>query len=133
MALSTGARQGELLNLRWEDLDLRKGLAHLNNTKNDEPRFLPLIGLVKNALRAMQRPINGGYVFHALSNTERPYSGFRKHWDRAVLTAQLEDFRFHDLRHTAASYLAMDGASSLEIGDVLVYVVKVFRTEGVLI
>jgi integrase len=119
IALSTGARQGELLNLRWENLDLRTGLAHLSNTKNDEPRILPLIALVKDALRAMQRPINGGYVFHALRNTERSYSGFRKHWDAAVLTAQLEDFRFHDLRHTAASYLAMSGASPLEIGDVL--------------
>jgi integrase len=119
MAISTGARQGELLNLRWEDLDLRKGLAYLNNTKNNEPRILPLIVLVKNALRAMQPPINEGYVFHALRNTDRPFGGFRKHWDTAVLTAQLEDFRFHDLRHTAASYLAMSGASPLEIGDVL--------------
>ncbi len=84
IALSTGARLGEIQSLRWDDLDLKKGLAQLRTSKSGE------------------RP------FH-----------FRPHWERAVKVAELGNFRFHDLRHSCASYLAMNGASLLEIADVL--------------
>jgi integrase len=49
---------------------------------------------------------------------KKPYS-FRPYWNEALADAEVEDFRFHDLRHTAASYLAMNGATLLEIADVL--------------
>ena len=48
----------------------------------------------------------------------RPFE-FRKHWDKAVTAAEIADFRFHDLRHTCASYLAQNGASLLQIAEVL--------------
>lgn len=119
LALSTGARRGELLNLRWTDIDLKNGWAHLGHTKNDEPRVLPIIAPVKKLLEAKARPIKGGLLFAAPRDPERPYSEIRKHWNKAVAAAELEDFRFHDLRHSCASYLAMNGASPLEIGDIL--------------
>jgi len=119
LALSTGARRGELLNLRWSRIDLKNGLAHLGRTKNDELRILPLIKPVRLALQKKPRPIKGGLLFPSPLDPKRPYYGFRKHWNAAVTEAELKDFRFHDLRHTAASYLAMNGASALEIGDLL--------------
>ncbi len=119
LALSTGARRGELLTLRWSHIDLKKGLAHLGKTKNDEPRILPLIKHVKLALQKRPRPIKGGLLFPSPLDPKRPYYGCRKHWNAAIAEAKLRDFRFHDLRHTAASYLAMNGASPLEIGDIL--------------
>lgn len=119
LALSTGARRGELLNLRWHDIDLKARLARIGKTKNDEPRMLPLIEPVRNRLEAKPRPIKGGLLFPAPRNPERHYTDFRKHWKIAVAAAKLQDFRFHDLRHSCASYLAMNGASPLEIGDVL--------------
>lgn len=118
LALSTGARQGELLKLRWSDLDLKRGLARLGDTKTGEPRMLPLIGAVRETLTSRPRPIDSGLIFRSPVNSQRRMH-FRPHWEAAVKTAKLENFRFHDIRHTTASYLAMQGASPLEIADVL--------------
>jgi integrase len=57
-------------------------------------------------------------IFASKINPSKPYV-FYKPWKRAVIEAKLVDFRFHDLRHTTASYLAQSGATLLEIADVL--------------
>ncbi|MBL8202420.1 MAG: site-specific integrase [Chromatiales bacterium] len=118
IALSTGARLGEIQGLRWSDLDLKKGLAHLRTSKSGEPRMLPLIDPIRDALDAKPRPIDRGLIFRSPHAADRPFN-FRPHWERAVTAAELGNFRFHDLRHSCASYLAMNGASLLEIADVL--------------
>jgi integrase len=119
LALSTGARLGELLGLEWSDVDVKGGIAHVRQTKNDEPRSLPLIEPVRKRLEAKVRPIKGGLLFPAERDAKRRNKVWRKHWEAAVGSAKLENFRFHDLRHSCASYLAMNGATPLEIGDVL--------------
>jgi integrase len=119
LALSTGARLGELLGLRWEDVDLKQKVARIATSKNDEPRVLPLIEPVRKRLEAKVRPIRGGLLFHAERDDKRVNRIWRKHWEAAVAAAGVENFRFHDLRHSCASYLAMSGATPLEIGDVL--------------
>lgn len=118
IALSTGARLGEIQSLRWSDLDLKKGLAHLRTSKSGEPRMLPLIEPIRQALEDKPRPIDRGLIFRSPHAADRPFY-FRPHWEQAVKVAELGDFRFHDLRHSCASYLAMNGASLLEIADVL--------------
>jgi len=118
LALSTGARLGELLALQWEDIDLKAKVARVRTSKNDEPRTLPLIEAVRKRLEAKARPIKGGLLFPALRKIDTPLQ-FRPFWEAAVAAAKLKDFRFHDLRDSCASYLAMSGASPLEIGDVL--------------
>lgn len=119
LGLSTGARLGELLSLRWEDIDLKAGLAYIGRTKNNEPRALPLVTPVRKLLEAKPRPIKGGLLFPSQRNPERPFVGFRPYWEAAVAAAKLEGVVFHTLRHSCASYLAMNGATPLEIGDVL--------------
>ena len=57
-------------------------------------------------------------IFASKIALSKPYI-FYKPWKRAVIDAELKDFRFHDLRHTTASYLAQNGATLLEIADVL--------------
>lgn len=118
MALSTGARLGELMNLRWRDIDLNRGLAHLTETKSGRARALPLIAPVKAALGKLPRPIDGGLLFRDHRDPSRPFP-MRRHWEAARTAAGLPDFRFHDLRHSCASYLAQNGATLLEIADVL--------------
>ena len=118
LALSTGARLGELLKLSWSDLDLKKGVAHIADSKSGEPRVLPLVRPVREMLGNKARPIDGALVFGSPNDPTRPFA-FRRHWNSALKEADIEKFRFHDLRHTAASYLAMHGASHLEIADVL--------------
>jgi integrase len=118
LALSTGARQGELLTLTWADLDLKRKMAHIGDSKSGEPRTLPLVKPVLKVLTDRVRPIAGGLLFASPKNPGRPMA-FRPHWEVAVKAAELDNFRFHDLRHSCASYLAMSGASLLEIADVL--------------
>jgi len=57
-------------------------------------------------------------IFNSSIKPTKAYE-FRKEWIKALKRAEIDDFRFHDLRHTCASYLAQNGASLLEIADVL--------------
>ena len=119
LALSTGMRQGEILGLNWDDVDLESGRITLHDTKNKERRSVPVVG---QALRVLQdyakvRRIDTSLVFPG-SVKGKPVD-VRAPWERAVRAAGIEDFRFHDLRHSAASYLAMNGATPSELAAVL--------------
>ncbi len=119
LAASTGARDSEILNLRWGDIDFQRNLAITHDTKNEERRALPLAGLALEELTKLSqvRRIDTDLVFPDRSGT-RPIRR-RKPWEEAVKVAQLENFKFHDLRHTAASYLAMNGATLAELAEIL--------------
>jgi len=121
LAISTGARRGELIRLKWTDIDLKKARAVVHETKNGDPRTLPLVGKALEALRALklQNSARSEYVFPQPSGFPGPYEAFDAHWYTALKAAGIENLRFHDLRHTTASYLAQQGASLLEIADTL--------------
>jgi integrase len=119
LALTTGARKNEILFLRWQDVDLQRERIILHHTKNGERRTLPVKGLGLQLLRAhaRQRQPHSDFVFPG-SVAGKPVD-IRTAWESAVKKAELVDFRFHDLRHTTASYLAMNSASLPEISEVL--------------
>jgi integrase len=119
LALATGARRGELLGLRWPDVDLKRATLTFQETKNGERRAVPLTGPALALMRqhATVRRLDTTLVFP--NTTGRRPGGIREAWKYAVKRAGIVDFRFHDLRHTAASYLAMSGASLAEIAEVL--------------
>ncbi|HJS88960.1 MAG TPA: site-specific integrase [Steroidobacteraceae bacterium] len=121
LAITTGARKGELIRLKWSDIDLKNGRALVRETKNDEQRTLPLAGKALEALRALklQNSARSEWVFAQPSGLPGPYEHFDAHWYAALEAAAISDFHFHDLRHTTASMLAAQGASLLEIADVL--------------
>lgn len=121
LAISTGARRGELINLKWADVDLKAARATVHETKNGDPRVLPLVGKALEGLRELklQNSARSEWVFTNASGFPGPYEHFDAHWREARKTAGIKDLRFHDLRHTTASYLAAQGASLLEIADVL--------------
>lgn len=118
VAISTGVRQGELLSLRWPDVDLEREVAVAHDTKNRERRALPLSGLALDLLRDLGklRRLDTDLVF---ANNKGKATFPRNAWESALKAAEIEDFRFHDLRHSAASYLAMSGATLAEIAEVL--------------
>jgi integrase len=118
-ALTTGMRRGELLGLRWQDIDLERRTAVLQNTKNGDRRSVPIVPEVAGLLRdhGRVRKIGNDQVFAAEGASEVWL--FDKAWYAALKAAKVKDFRFHDLRHTAASYLAMSGATTAEIAAVL--------------
>lgn len=119
LAISTGMRYGELINLHWYDVDLNSGTIILNDTKNGERRSVPLTGLALEQIRLLSkiRRINSDLLFPS-ELTTKPID-IRKAWHTAIKNAKIENFKFHDLRHCTASYLAMNGASLVEIAAVL--------------
>ncbi len=120
LALSTGARHGELINLRWSDIDWQRRVITLHDTKNKERRLLPLVHYALKLMEAHSkvRNIASDLVFPSPSNPMKVWDS-RSSWVSVLKKANIQDFRFHDLRHSCASYLAMNGASIAEIAEVL--------------
>ncbi|MCP3176333.1 site-specific integrase [Desulfuromonas sp. KJ2020] len=119
LALSTGMRQGEILRLKWCDIDFERRQLVIHETKNGERRVVPVVSQAYGLLReyGRVRPIGSEYVFPA--GARSGIQAIRKAWEAALKKAGIKDFRFHDLRHSAASYLAMNGATLAEIAEVL--------------
>lgn len=110
-ALETAMRRGELLSLRWENIDLKKCVAHLPDTKNGEARNVPLSSRAKTVLEAMPRSI-GGNVFPASEDA------LKKAFARACERAGIENLHFHDLRHEGTSRLAEKLPNVIELAAV---------------
>lgn len=119
IALCTAGRAGEIQGLKWPEVSLQRKTVTFRHTKNRQVRTVPVTDEVVSRFRDLRkvRRIDSELVFPRFDG-KRPKS-FRAAWDRAVAEAGLEDFRFHDLRHTAASYLAMSGASPSELAAIL--------------
>jgi integrase len=118
MAITTGARRGELLGLRYADLDLAAGTAHVRQSKNGGQRVLPLLPAVAAEIRRFGKAAPEALLFGSARRPGKPMVVDSVFTD-AVRAARIEDFHFHDLRHSCASYLAQNGATLLEIADVL--------------
>ena len=117
LALSTGARKGELQGLRWADIDLAARLAHVPRSKNGDAKALPL---VQAAVDELQR-FHGAADALVFGSVKAPGSPFNHTgpWTQALKAAHIRGFRFHDLRHSCASFLAKSGCTLLEIADLL--------------
>lgn len=121
MALTTGARRGELLGLRWCDVDFDRAEAVLDDTKNGDRRVLVLLPQVLAELEPFipkDRNASKALVFRSRLRPSQPYTT-AKVFNEAVEAAGIKNFRFHDCRHCTASYMAQSGASLLEIADTL--------------
>ncbi|WP_143131049.1 site-specific integrase, partial [Roseospirillum parvum] len=127
-ALSTGARKSEILGLTLADVDLQRASAIFRDTKNGDTRATPLarhlrellteqVAKVQALYDELPEPPKTRWLFPR-SDGLQPID-IRTAWENARDKAGLEDFRFHDLRHSTASYLAMKGASLVEIAEVL--------------
>jgi len=118
LALSTGARKGEILSLTWDDVDFKRERLIFQETKNGDRRSVPLNGRPHAVLKEWQhtRSNTSNFVFPSLKDTpvrvDRPFAD-------VIDKLSIDNFRFHDLRHTAASHFAMNGASLAEIAEIL--------------
>ncbi|MGZ4980561.1 MAG: tyrosine-type recombinase/integrase [Methylobacter sp.] len=120
LALSSGMRQGELMGLKWSDVNLKDGFIILHETKNGDRRRVPLACLALSLLQehAKVRRLDSALLFPSNKDPQKPID-LRKPWETALKQAGIVDFHWHDLRHCTASYLAMNGASLAEIAEVL--------------
>jgi integrase len=125
LAVTTGARRGTLLGLKWKDVDLDRGEAFVQRTKNGEPFVLVLTHDVVTELKKFRNKGNADEYVFCGDNPFKP-ANFNKSWDQALRDARLENTSetpknerlvFHSLRHTHASWLAQQGAPLLAIAD----------------
>ena len=119
LALSTGARKNELRWLRWSDVDLTVGMLIFRDTKNGLTRSVPILSQGIELLRdwSMHKENENDLVFPG-KNPESPLI-FEKSWKTVLKKAGIEDFRFHDLRHSSASYLIMNGVHLRTVAEIL--------------
>jgi len=115
--LQTGLRKSEFLGLRWKDADLRAGVLTIARAKNGEARHVPMTSDVRSIFSRLPRPLDGSALVFPNTVGTRDYRWAKKAFQAAVRTAQIDDFRFHDLRHTFASRLAMEAVDLLAIKD----------------
>lgn len=119
-ALHTGMRRGEILGLRWQDVDFKGKVAVITaeRTKGKRNRFIPLNTVAMEVLRELPHSLDRSELVFRNSKG-KAWERLRKHWEMAVADAGLEDFRFHDLRHTYASRLVMSGVDLAVVRDLL--------------
>lgn len=114
-AITTGMRAGEIVNLRWKDIDIENERITVKDTKNYDYRIIPINSDLKETLISIYDPIND-YVFtYHGSRIERVHKSFTS----AIRRAGILKFRFHDLRHTFASNLVMNGVDLVTVQELL--------------
>ncbi|MFW6160744.1 MAG: tyrosine-type recombinase/integrase [Acidobacteriota bacterium] len=109
IALNTGLRKKEILQLKWKDIYFEKKKITVSITKTNEIRIVPMNETVYRELKEMSRNVDSEYLF--CNKKGEPFGNVRKSFDRALNSAGINDFRFHDLRHTFASHLVMNGCN----------------------
>ncbi|WP_022949118.1 tyrosine-type recombinase/integrase [Methylohalobius crimeensis] len=125
LGFSTGMRKSEILNLTWADVSLHGGFILLNETKNRERRRVPLVGAALEALKGHSkvRRLDTELLFpgRPTKPDEPPTKpmDIKRAWASALQRAEIDNFRFHDLRHSCASYLVMQGASLRDVAEIL--------------
>jgi integrase len=123
-AVSTGMRQGEMLNLRWLDVNLGRKLIHIQSnatfkTKAGKRRTIPMSDVVHSVLSGKAASAKGEYVF--TRKGRRIADSYLTHqFKAAVRAAGLSDeLHWHSLRHTHASYLVQAGVPILAVSKLL--------------
>ncbi len=118
-AIGTGARRGEILNLKTEDVNFFRATATFRSTKNGTNRTVHLSPVIMNCLKeeSSKRVVLSKYLFPSIDG-KRP-ADIRSAWDKVIKELGFKNVCFHTLRHTTASHLGQSGYSSLEIAQIL--------------
>jgi len=120
-ALNTGLKQDELLSIEWSRVNLLRKTVLINNTKNNKPRTIPLNKIALDVLlrRSNVKSIKNDYAFFSRNGKKINHHSLRKSFRIALKKARIENFRFHDLRHTFATRLAQRGVDIYKIAKLL--------------
>ncbi len=118
-ALNTGLRQDELLSLEWNRVDLFRKTVLIQKTKNGKPKTLPLnkiaLGVIERKSESKLRKLNNDFVFASSRGTKIDRHNLVRAFYNAVRKTEIEDFRFHDLRHCFCTKLAQRGVDIYKI------------------
>lgn len=116
IALNTGMRKGEILNLRWNDVDFDKSFIFIRETKSGIPRKIPMNYIVTKALKSMNRESES--VFYN-PDTNGHIKDVKRSFKTVCRKVGVHDLRFHDLRHTAATYMVTGGIDLVTVSEIL--------------
>lgn len=116
VAINTGMRKSEIQNLKWRDINFKRGYITLKETKNGSTRIIPMNQAVKECLFSLEEKPNSPYIF--CGKNGGPFN-FRKAFETALKKTGIKDFKFHDLRHTFASHLVMSGTDLNTVRELL--------------
>jgi integrase len=120
IGVNTGMRRGEILNLKWQDIDFKQNLIVLWDTKNKEKRYVPMNKIVRDTLINTNRSRNSDYVFPGKDGINHISEHYISHlFEKIIKKVGIKDFRFHDLRHTFASWLVMAGIDLKTVQELL--------------
>jgi integrase len=122
VAVHTGMREGEILNLKWADVDFQSSRISVHQGKGGYARTVPMNRVAAEALDRLPRRIDSPYVFcHAEhgKRTGKPFHWIKIGWESLLKEAGITNLRFHDLRHTAASWLVMAGVNLQRVQQIL--------------
>ena len=124
LALHTGMRQGEIISLTRDQVDLERHIVRLSETKNGGARTVPLnreaTAVLESALAYGARPIDTPLIFfgeRGRDGQRRPYR-FHPAWIQALRRAEISGLRFHDLRHEAVCRFVEAGLSDQEVAAI---------------
>jgi integrase len=127
-ALRTGMRRGELFNLRWSDVNLKKRFLFIRQSKNGEGRHVPISDDLARVMISLKSRAKRGHVFpsylprrgsRASGDATQPFVDIKNSFRQALKAAGIRDFRFHHLRHTFASHLVMQGVDLNTVRELL--------------
>ncbi len=116
-ALNTGMRRGEMLNLKWSDISLKNNLIYIHKTKTKTKRVIPMNSAVKRLLLNIRERSTSEYIF--CNEEGGQIKSLRKGFEKALNRAGINDFRWHDLRHSFASHLVMSGIDLNTVKELL--------------
>jgi integrase len=122
LALNTGLRRGELLQLQWRDVDLTRKLLTVRGegAKTGQTRHVPLNSEIASVLKNWNaRDAESEWFVFSGNSTTAPLTEARRAWRGVLRTAKIKSFRFHDLRHTFASKLVMAGVDLNTVRELL--------------
>ena len=119
LGLHTGMRRGEILGLRWEDVDLKIRMISVRVSKSGEGRMIPIDDTLAETLVDLSSRFQKGYVFPSPCLAGRPMTDFNQPFRRVARKAEIQNIRFHDLRHTFASHLVMNGVDIRTVQELL--------------
>jgi integrase len=119
LSLFVGQRKMNMLSIRWSDVDMQNGFIYFPDTKNGESQRIPLTKYSLAVLEDMRKDSSTGYLFYSETSKSGHIEDFHRPWYALLKRANIENFRFHDLRRTFGSYQAINGASLQIIGKSL--------------
>lgn len=116
LALHTGIRRGEQFSLQWKNVSLERGIIAVRGKTGR--RFVPLNSTARRAIERLW-PLSNGSAFVCAEAKREGQSDWRRWFEDACKKAKIEDFRWHDLRHTFASRLVMAGVDLRSVQELL--------------